>query len=175
VRDGGASGRSNGKELVLAMPSGPGEGREPEATCTRLSCIFGRKETVSLSGGDRMNRQRLLPALVLEPVEAGWTPEVRCAVCSQSLESAGRAAAAAGAAARICPRCEAPHHADCWDYNGGCAIFGCGSVPVAAGRAGVRAAARSFSAPPAIPGWLVRVIAVAVIVVHTLLLLAALA
>lgn len=24
-----------------------------------------------------------------------------------------------------CPRCEAPHHADCWDYNGGCSTYGC--------------------------------------------------
>lgn len=25
----------------------------------------------------------------------------------------------------VCDRCGAPHHAECWDYNGGCAIFGC--------------------------------------------------
>lgn len=25
----------------------------------------------------------------------------------------------------ICDRCGAPHHAECWEYNGGCAIFGC--------------------------------------------------
>ena len=24
-----------------------------------------------------------------------------------------------------CPRCKTPHHRDCWDYSGGCAIFGC--------------------------------------------------
>jgi hypothetical protein len=24
-----------------------------------------------------------------------------------------------------CDRCGAPHHAECWNYNGGCAIFGC--------------------------------------------------
>lgn len=24
-----------------------------------------------------------------------------------------------------CERCGAPHHADCWDYNRGCAIYGC--------------------------------------------------
>lgn len=24
-----------------------------------------------------------------------------------------------------CPRCATPHHADCWEYSGGCAIFGC--------------------------------------------------
>lgn len=25
----------------------------------------------------------------------------------------------------LCQRCETPHHQDCWDYNGGCAIYGC--------------------------------------------------
>lgn len=24
-----------------------------------------------------------------------------------------------------CPRCDTPHHADCWDYNAGCGIFAC--------------------------------------------------
>lgn len=24
-----------------------------------------------------------------------------------------------------CPRCETPHHQDCWSYNGGCGIFAC--------------------------------------------------
>lgn len=27
--------------------------------------------------------------------------------------------------ARQCPSCRAPHHDDCWSYNGGCAIFAC--------------------------------------------------
>src|SRR5947209_5209469 len=24
-----------------------------------------------------------------------------------------------------CPRCETPHHADCWEYNNGCSVFAC--------------------------------------------------
>jgi hypothetical protein len=24
-----------------------------------------------------------------------------------------------------CKRCNTPHHADCWQYNGGCALYGC--------------------------------------------------
>jgi hypothetical protein len=27
--------------------------------------------------------------------------------------------------AHICDRCHTPHHQECWDYSGGCAIFGC--------------------------------------------------
>jgi len=26
---------------------------------------------------------------------------------------------------KTCPRCATPHHRECWDYAGGCAIFGC--------------------------------------------------
>lgn len=26
-----------------------------------------------------------------------------------------------------CSSCSAPHHQDCWDYHGGCSLFGCGS------------------------------------------------
>ena len=26
---------------------------------------------------------------------------------------------------RSCPRCETPHHEDCWTYNGGCAVYAC--------------------------------------------------
>jgi len=25
----------------------------------------------------------------------------------------------------ICPRCRTPHHHDCWEYNGGCAVYAC--------------------------------------------------
>ncbi len=25
----------------------------------------------------------------------------------------------------LCPRCHAAHHEDCWEYNEGCAVFGC--------------------------------------------------
>lgn len=54
--------------------------------------------------------------------------------------------------ATSCPRCDTPHHTDCWDYNGGCGIFACnpntkavvvgkpGAVPVRS-RAGLLLAA----------------------------------
>ena len=31
---------------------------------------------------------------------------------------------------KCCPGCETPHHADCWEYNKGCAIYGCKGVEV---------------------------------------------
>lgn len=45
-----------------------------------------------------------------------------CPVCATPVERAPRA----------CPRCATPHHGDCWDYAGGCAIFGCETRPGAA-------------------------------------------
>lgn len=39
-------------------------------------------------------------------------------------------------AARVCVRCATPHHAECFEFNGRCAIFGCASVraePIAKG------------------------------------------
>ncbi len=28
----------------------------------------------------------------------------------------------------VCRRCQTPHHRDCWEYNGKCAIYGCGET-----------------------------------------------
>jgi hypothetical protein len=42
-------------------------------------------------------------------------PAPVCPVCGEPI----------GVAPTICPECETPHHWDCWEYNGGCAIYGC--------------------------------------------------
>lgn len=47
---------------------------------------------------------------VAEAIAAG-----RCVVCGNALEEP----------IRRCETCKTPHHAECWDYFGGCAIFGC--------------------------------------------------
>ncbi len=36
---------------------------------------------------------------------------------------------AAGEPLRGCPQCRAPYHAECWDYNQGCALYGCPQAP----------------------------------------------
>ncbi|MBI3891353.1 MAG: hypothetical protein HY303_07465 [Candidatus Wallbacteria bacterium] len=43
-------------------------------------------------------------------------PEVCCLVCGMSLLEERLAK---------CPECDTSHHQDCWDYNGGCATYGC--------------------------------------------------
>jgi hypothetical protein len=30
-----------------------------------------------------------------------------------------------------CSRCETPHHADCWEFNGGCSVYKCGCSDLA--------------------------------------------
>lgn len=42
-----------------------------------------------------------------------------------------RSPVAPGESAKECPSCGTPHHADCWVENGGCAVVGCSSGPVA--------------------------------------------
>ena len=42
---------------------------------------------------------------------------VKCPVCASRI----------GGEVHTCERCDTPHHTDCWDYNGGCAIFACSS------------------------------------------------
>ncbi|MBI4860485.1 MAG: redoxin domain-containing protein [Candidatus Riflebacteria bacterium] len=39
-----------------------------------------------------------------------------CRVCAQPVASDQ---------CTVCPRCGAPHHQDCWAYNGGCTVYGC--------------------------------------------------
>lgn len=56
----------------------------------------------------------------LAPPEPATLPEViLCKVCGEELQPA---------AAHACARCGAPHHADCWAFNGRCSIFGCGGA-----------------------------------------------
>ena len=46
--------------------------------------------------------------------------ESTCPYCREPL-SAG--------SVQECPTCHLPHHADCWEENHGCTVFGCASAP----------------------------------------------
>jgi hypothetical protein len=52
-----------------------------------------------------------------------------CAIC-QSVLSEGEAKVA-------CPDCHAEYHAECWEENHGCAIYGCAQVPATEGRSAI--------------------------------------
>lgn len=44
-----------------------------------------------------------------------------CAICLSPVEAAEEKTA--------CPACNALYHAECWNENGGCAVYGCPQVP----------------------------------------------
>lgn len=50
-----------------------------------------------------------------------------CAICQSPLEAADATA--------NCPSCHAAYHADCWQHNQGCAVYGCPQVPPTLKRA----------------------------------------
>jgi hypothetical protein len=52
--------------------------------------------------------------LELRGVELEAAPD--CAVCGDRIQIEPER----------CPRCDTPHHPECWRYQGGCAAFGCG-------------------------------------------------
>jgi predicted RNA-binding Zn-ribbon protein involved in translation (DUF1610 family) len=57
------------------------------------------------------------------PIAASSRPRVEnlCAICQSPLN--------AGEPQTACPECKAAYHSDCWEENGGCAIYGCSKVP----------------------------------------------
>lgn len=63
---------------------------------------------------DRMFPNRLKPSEHAE-VRGLQMHTGMCPVCSTKVESP-----------RACEECGTPHHAECWDYNGGCGMYGCG-------------------------------------------------
>ncbi len=53
-----------------------------------------------------------------------------------------------------CPKCETPHHRDCWEYNVGCAIYGCNATQFTplAGGSGAEPAIVSVEEPSLLEG-----------------------
>lgn len=48
-----------------------------------------------------------------------------CRVCGTDIDEAPR----------LCPKCDTPHHPDCWTYTGTCSVYGCGGGEGVATRA----------------------------------------
>jgi hypothetical protein len=63
----------------------------------------------------------------VQPLEVEPSPaadprgQTLCAVCQCPLEQGGDVV--------TCPECSVPYHRECWEYNKGCAIYGCGQAP----------------------------------------------
>lgn len=61
------------------------------------------------------------PLSTAETAVARAAGQSLCAVCQAPLQ--------AGEDIVTCPDCEAPYHRECWDYNGGCGLYGCDQAP----------------------------------------------
>jgi len=70
-------------------------------------------------------------------VRAASEPEqgLRCGICQTPIQ--------AGEAIGACPACAAPFHGECWEENGGCAVYGCARAP----------ASVAPPAPPPVSHW----------------------
>ena len=70
------------------------------------------------------------------PPEADFQHQVSCTVEKSSIAQAGSRCPICGSTVtdaeevQICQDCHTPHHKDCWEYTGGCAIFGCHKVTI---------------------------------------------
>jgi hypothetical protein len=69
------------------------------------------------------SKEDLLQALGIgefsEPGEPiSLAPDPICGVCGDLIQGPSTA----------CPQCETPHHAECWQYNEGCTVYGCQGV-----------------------------------------------
>ncbi len=59
------------------------------------------------------------PATTRPPADASAETGL-CAICQGPV---------AGQPARTCPACGVAVHDDCWEYNGGCGMYGCSAAP----------------------------------------------
>ncbi len=63
------------------------------------------------------------------PLTQEGAQQALCAICQSPMT--------ADEPRTACPECRAEYHLDCWQENGGCAVYGCGQVPATEGRASV--------------------------------------
>jgi len=61
-------------------------------------------------------RRALVVPVALRPVRISASA-AHCGVCGDAMRDG----------CVRCPRCETPHHSDCWTYNAGCSVYGCGA------------------------------------------------
>jgi len=79
---------------------------------------------------------------------AGQTMTMACPDCGGLLEAAAQteaeplcaicqSALSPEEAKIVCPDCHTEYHADCWQENQGCALYGCARVPATEGRSAI--------------------------------------
>jgi TM2 domain-containing membrane protein YozV len=65
-----------------------------------------------------------------------------CPYCNSAVQPPGETV-------EVCPACGAEHHAECWEENRGCTVYGCKAAPPDEPKLTLQAA--DFSVPPAPP------------------------
>lgn len=102
----------NPERLLVQVDRNLGNNAESLATIVReaLKIHDGLLSGVASRLGDGI---AVVSAGAAEPEVAG---SPICKVCGEAVEGPPRA---------ICNTCKAPHHKDCWEFVGGCSIFGC--------------------------------------------------
>ncbi len=95
------------------------EGSKVEVKCTHCGQTFkidsghlGRKANCTRCGGVFALQLQAAPAT---PGDAGL-----CSICQSPIEPTDTTLA--------CSDCKALYHSDCWQYNKGCAVYGCSQV-----------------------------------------------
>jgi len=106
-------------------------GSSPSPTFVKFSCpgCGQRIEAPSEAAGKLLACPACLAEITvpLESSASAAAGEALCAICQSALSLGG--------ALTFCPACRAEYHADCWQENGGCAVYGCSRVPPTEGRA----------------------------------------
>lgn len=79
----------------------------------------------------------------VEIVQTGPTADASvCLICAQAIHDPTQMG---------CTTCDTPHHKDCWEYNGRCALFGCGGTRARELQVSAKPPAAAPAAPPSSP------------------------
>ncbi|NSW54779.1 MAG: hypothetical protein HPY44_02085 [Armatimonadetes bacterium] len=85
----------------------------PPAAVPRAPTIQGKTAPIVGQAGSSTSADR-----VVTPAAIRAEKDLKeCPVCQTRIFQAEQIVS--------CPVCRATHHKDCWEYNGGCAVFGC--------------------------------------------------
>jgi TM2 domain-containing membrane protein YozV len=76
------------------------------------------------------------------------TSSAICPYCNSRVDPSGETI-------EICPACDAQHHVECWQENGGCTVYGCTAAPPDEPKLILQAEdfSEPAAAPPPPPGW----------------------
>ena len=90
---------------------------DAQDVCAEISAFLANPAELQVVDQAPVKGEEFRPVSRAQPRAVTVQDGAECHVCGAGFE--GTAVA--------CPRCDTPHHGDCWDYFGGCATYGCGA------------------------------------------------